>query len=48
MKKISQSQRQWEPAAHEDPKDPGVLKKVILKHDEIDPKSKLMMITFWT
>ena len=44
MKKINQSQRDWEPATHEDPKDPGVLKKVIVRNDEVSPKSKLMMI----
>ncbi len=44
MKKINQSQRDWEPAAHEDPKDPGVLKKVITRHEEVNPKSRLMMI----
>ena len=44
INKINQEQRDWEPATHEDPNDPGVWKKVILKHEEIDPKSKLMMI----
>lgn len=44
MKKANQKTRDWEPAAHEDPKDPGVWKKVIVRHEEVDPKSKLMMI----
>ena len=34
----------WEPASHENQKDPGLYKRVIVKHDEVDPKSKLMMI----
>jgi len=44
MKKINQKDRKWEPAAHEDPKDPGVWKKVIVRRDEVDPLSKLMMV----
>lgn len=44
MKKINVSERVWEPAMHEDPKDPGVLKKVIVRHEEVSPTSKLMMI----
>ena len=44
MKKINEKDRQWEPASHEDPRDPGVWKRIIVKHDEVDPKSKLMMI----
>lgn len=44
IKKINENERDWEPAAHEDPKDPGVWKRVIVKHEEADPKSKLMMI----
>ncbi|MEX2028199.1 MAG: cupin domain-containing protein [Candidatus Curtissbacteria bacterium] len=44
IKKVNQDERNWEPAAHEDPEDPGVWKKVIVKHDEVDPQSKLMMI----
>ncbi len=44
MKKINVSDLTWEPASHEDPKDPGVLKKVIVAHSDVDPKSKLMMI----
>lgn len=43
-KKINEKEIDWEPAAHEDPKDPGVWKKVILKHEDVDPKSKLRMI----
>jgi len=44
MKKISQKAIKWEPATHEDPNDPGVLKKVIVNHGEVDSASKLMMI----
>lgn len=44
MKKINQKDLTWEPASHEDPADPGVLKKVLVKHGDVDPKSKLMMI----
>lgn len=44
MQKVNEANIAWEPAAHEDPNDPGVWKKVIVKHDEVDPDSKLMMI----
>lgn len=44
VKKVNENERVWEPAAHEDPADPGVWKKVIVKHEEVDPLSKLMMI----
>ena len=44
IKKINEKDRDWEPAAHEDPNDPGVWKRVIVKHEEVDPKSRLMMI----
>lgn len=44
MKLINQNSRHWEPATHEDPQDPGVLKKVIVTHEEVSPESKLMMI----
>ena len=44
MKKINQEDLEWEPATHEDPTDPGVLKKVIVKHTSVNPKSKLMMV----
>lgn len=43
MKKINQKDRQWEPGSHEDPKKPGVYKKVLVRREEADPKSKLMM-----
>ena len=42
--KINQKEISWEPASHEDPEDPGVLKKVIVKRDDVDEKSKLMMV----
>jgi mannose-6-phosphate isomerase-like protein (cupin superfamily) len=44
IKKINEKEREWESANHEDPKDPGVWKKVIVKHEEVDSKSNLMMI----
>ena len=44
IKKTNEKNLKWEPATHEDPKDPGVLKKVIVRHEEVDPKSKLMMV----
>ncbi|OGD84216.1 hypothetical protein A2165_03570 [Candidatus Curtissbacteria bacterium RBG_13_40_7] len=43
LKKINQRNRQWEPGSHEDPKNPGVYKKVLIRHEEADPKSGLMM-----
>ena len=43
MKKINQKDRNWEPGSHEDPRNPGVYKKVLIRRDEADPKSKLMM-----
>ncbi len=44
MKIINQTSRKWEPATHEDPNDPGVWKKVIVRREEVDPGSKLMMV----
>ena len=44
MKKVNEDNLWWEAAAHEDADDPGVLKKVIVSHDDVDPKSKLMMV----
>ena len=43
MKKINKKDRAWEPGSHEDPKNPGVYKKVLIRHDEVSPRSKLMM-----
>jgi len=43
MKKINQKDRKWEPGSHEDPKRPGVYKKVLIRREEADPKSGLMM-----
>ena len=43
MKKVNQKDRDWEPGSHEDPKNPGVFKKVLVRHEEADSKSKLMM-----
>ncbi|OGD84672.1 hypothetical protein A2165_02480 [Candidatus Curtissbacteria bacterium RBG_13_40_7] len=44
MKLVNQKQRSWEPASHEDQTSPGLLKKVIVRHNEVNPKSKLMMV----
>ena len=44
IKKTNEKNLKWEPAAHENPKDPGVLKKVIVRDEDLDPKSKLMMV----
>ena len=35
------------PASHEDPTDPGVLKKILLKHDDI-PNGQIQMINWST
>ena len=43
MKKVNQKDRDWEPGSHEDPQNPGVYKKVLVRRKEADPKSKLMM-----
>lgn len=43
MKKINQKNRDWEPGSHEDPKNPGVFKKVLIRHEEANPRSNLMM-----
>ena len=43
MKKINQKDRVWEPGSHEDPQNPGVYKKVLVRRDEADSKSKMMM-----
>lgn len=43
MKIIRGESIQFEPASHEDPKDPGVLKKVLLQHtDLIDGKLQMV------
>ena len=43
MKKVNQKDRRWEPGSHEDPQNPGVYKKVLIRRDEADPHSKLMV-----
>ena len=43
MKKVNQKDRNWEPGSHEDPENPGVFKKVLIRREEADPRSKLMM-----
>lgn len=44
MQRINEKDLKWEVPSNEDPKDPGTWKRVIVKHDEVDPKSKLMMV----
>jgi len=44
MKKINENSIDWIPASHENPKDPGIWKKVLIKHEDADPKSKLMSV----
>ena len=43
MKKINEKSRNWEPGSHEDLKNPGVYKKILVRHEEADSRSKLMM-----
>ena len=43
VKKVNQKDRNWEPGSHEDPQKPGVYKKVLVRREEADPESKLMM-----
>ena len=43
MKKVNQKDRNWESGSHEDPQNTDVYKKVLIRHEEADPKSKLMM-----
>ena len=43
LKKVNQKDRVWEPGSHEDPQNPGVYKKVLVRQEEADPDSKLMM-----
>lgn len=44
MKKVNEKNVKWEIPAHEDPRNPGTLKRVIVKQEEVDPQSKLMMV----
>ena len=44
MIKISDKDLDWEVPTHEDPKNPGAFKKVIVGREDVDPKSKLMMV----
>ena len=43
MKKVNEKDRDWEPGSHEDPANPGVYKKALIRREEADPRSKLMM-----
>lgn len=44
MKKINIKNVDWIPASHEDSKNPSIWKKVLIKHEDVDPKSKLMSV----
>lgn len=46
MKLIHISQKQLEPATHEDPKNPGVLKKVLFSTADFDPECGLRMLNY--
>ncbi|HSX19269.1 MAG TPA: cupin domain-containing protein, partial [Candidatus Saccharimonadales bacterium] len=46
MRKINEKDLGWEPATHEDPENPGVWKKIVVKHEDVDPRSKLMMVNY--
>ena len=43
LKKINQKDRNGESGSHENPQNPGVYKKVLVRREEADPDSKLMM-----
>ena len=45
MKIVRFSDLEFIPASHEDPKDPGALKKILLKRDDI-PEGRIQMINW--
>jgi mannose-6-phosphate isomerase-like protein (cupin superfamily) len=45
-RKINEADLEWEIPSHEDPNNVGTWKKVLVRHDEVDHKSKLMMVNF--
>ena len=44
MNKINEKDLKWEVPSNEDPKNTGTWKRVIVRHDDVDSKSKLMMV----
>jgi quercetin dioxygenase-like cupin family protein len=46
MKVTSLDEHQLEPATHEDPKNPGVLKKVLFNFRDFDPECGLRMLNY--
>ena len=46
MKVVSTKDKKFVPASHEDPKDPGVVKKVLLGSDDFDPSCQLKMLNY--
>lgn len=47
MQKINEKDRDWEPDSHEDPANPGVYKKVLIRHDEVNPPMSPIRILRW-
>ena len=46
MKIVSIKDKNFVPASHEDPKDPGVVKKVLLGSEDFDPGCQLKMLNY--
>ena len=46
MKKININDLEWEVPSNEDSKNVNTWKKVLVRHDEMDSKSKLMMVNY--
>lgn len=46
MKVVRLSDKNFEPASHEDAKHPGVLKKVLLSREDLDPVCGLKMVNY--
>ena len=46
MKVVSINDKIFVPASHEDPKDPGVVKKVLLGSEDFDPSCQLKMLNY--
>ena len=45
-KKVNIGDLDWEIPSNEDPNNIGTWKKVLARHEDLDPKSKLMMVNF--
>ena len=46
MKVVSTKDKKFVPASHEDPKNPGVVKKVLLGTEDFDPSCQLKMLNY--